>query len=266
MPELKFRNRAREVSRVEAFSDVVFGFALTLIVISLEVPRSFDALMNAMRGFLGFAICFAVLTWIWHCHYTFFRRYALQDGITITLNALLLFIVLFYVYPMKFMFSIITREVAATYTNARQLFVIYGLGFAGIFLLFVLLYLHAYKLRAKIRLNAVEVHMTRTMMIMYTSYVFIGLFSVALALTLRGWWMFFAGWCYFLIGPASGWIGYKRGRALELLHSGQVQTAQRIPNSSATAAVPMVAANGPTRSDATPEPTADSAIVSVTNP
>jgi uncharacterized membrane protein len=247
-PEPKFRNRAREVTRVEAFSDVVFGFALTLIVISLEVPRSFDALMTAMRGFLGFAICFAVLTWIWHCHYTFFRRYALQDGITITLNSFLLFIVLFYVYPMKFMFSIVTREVQSTYKDAPKLFVIYGLGFAGIFLLFLLMYVHAYKLRTKLRLNAVEVHMTKTMMMMYGSYIVIGLFSVLLALTARGWWLFMAGWCYFLIGPASGLIGWSRGRSLERSlerQSGQLQTAQTMPNNSAPAAVPTVETNGP---------------------
>jgi uncharacterized membrane protein len=67
MPQrVPFRNRAHEVSRLEAFSDVVFGFALTLIVVSLEVPRTYEELMAAMRGFPAFALCFAVLIWIWH--------------------------------------------------------------------------------------------------------------------------------------------------------------------------------------------------------
>jgi len=100
--ELAFRLRGREVSRVEAFSDVVFGFALTLIVVSLEVPKTFAELMTEMRGFLAFAICFAMLTWIWHVHHTFFRRYAMTDEITIALNTVLLFLVLFYIYPLKF--------------------------------------------------------------------------------------------------------------------------------------------------------------------
>jgi len=34
----------REVSRIEGFSDAVFGFALTLLVVSLEVPMSFNGL------------------------------------------------------------------------------------------------------------------------------------------------------------------------------------------------------------------------------
>ena len=48
--EMPFRYRAHEVSRIEAFSDIVFGFALTLIVVSLEVPKTYNELIEAMRG------------------------------------------------------------------------------------------------------------------------------------------------------------------------------------------------------------------------
>jgi hypothetical protein len=35
--------RNREISRLEAFSDAVFGFALTLLVVSVEVPHDYEA-------------------------------------------------------------------------------------------------------------------------------------------------------------------------------------------------------------------------------
>ncbi|MCA1651381.1 MAG: hypothetical protein LC753_14255 [Acidobacteria bacterium] len=35
--------------------------------------------------------------WIWHEHNMYFRRYGLQDGYTVFLNAVLLFVVMFYV-------------------------------------------------------------------------------------------------------------------------------------------------------------------------
>ena len=97
--------RTHEISRIEAFSDAVFAFALTLLVVSLQVPKSYDELMNLMSGFPAFACCFGVLLWIWYEHNLFFRRYGLQDPYTVLLNGALLFVVMFYVYPLKFMFD-----------------------------------------------------------------------------------------------------------------------------------------------------------------
>lgn len=242
MEKQPFRVRGHEVTRVEAFSDVVFGFALTLIVVSLEVPKTFDELMQAMRGFPAFAICFAVLTWVWHCHHTFFRRYALTDEITIALNTALLFVVLFYTYPMKYMFTMITRSGRGGGGNAPMLFLIYGLGFIGIFALFVAMYARAWAKRDELELNELERHDTITNMVMYTSYIGIGLLSVTIGLTAPNRMMAWAGLSYFLLGPVSAFIGYKRGSAR---HNLQVAIAQRTPNTMHTDAVPKVATVGP---------------------
>jgi uncharacterized membrane protein len=79
---------------------------LTLLVVSLEVPRTYADLTNAMRGFPAFALTFAILMTVWSRHDYFFRYYGLDDPATIVLNTLLLFVVLFYVYPLKFLFNV----------------------------------------------------------------------------------------------------------------------------------------------------------------
>lgn len=213
--QIPFRMRAKEVSRVEAFSDVVFGFALTLIVVSLEVPRTFDQLLLDMRGFFGFTICFALLVWIWYCHYIFFRRYDLTDGVTVVLNTVLLFIVLGYVYPLKFLFALLTgaldRHDAIRTGQTGLLMVIYGAGFAGIFLMLFLMHVHAYRSRRALELNAVELHDTKMQLWMHGSYVLVGLASIAIALLAPPRLMSWAGWIYAVIGPMSATIGTVMG-------------------------------------------------------
>lgn len=244
--KVPFRLRGKEVSRVEAFSDVVFGFALTLIVVSLEVPRTFGALMEVMSGFLGFAICFALLTWIWHCHHTFFRRYAMTDEITITLNTVLLFLVLFYTYPLKFIFEIVTGSIRnITHADGVKLFLVYGLGFAGIFAVFCFLYLHAWIRRERLELNAVERYDTVTALIMYSSYVGIGLLSTIIAVA--GGPANLAGWSYFLLGPVSAVIGFTRG-----MRRDHVARAMLATGAGSTTPTPDRTADTPTPSPASP--------------
>src|SRR6185295_6902584 len=105
----EFRWRSHEPSRLEGLSDAVFGFAITLLVVSLEVPRNFAELMQAMRGFGAFAVSFTLLFLVWFNQYKFFRRYGLQDNTSVVLNGVLLFVVLFYVYPLKFLFTLLVN-------------------------------------------------------------------------------------------------------------------------------------------------------------
>ena len=58
--------RRHDISRLEAFSDAVFAFALTLLVVSLDVPTSYPELMALMAGLVPFAASFALLTRIWY--------------------------------------------------------------------------------------------------------------------------------------------------------------------------------------------------------
>src|SRR6476619_4959914 len=85
-----FRLRGHEIRRIEAFSDAVFAFAVTLLIVSLEVPKSFEELMVTMRGFFAFGVSFVLLMMVWYEQNIFFRRYGLDDLVTIVLNCTLI--------------------------------------------------------------------------------------------------------------------------------------------------------------------------------
>jgi hypothetical protein len=210
-----FRWRSHEISRIEGLSDAVFAFAVTLLVVSLEVPKTFTELSGAMRGFGAFAISFVLLFMIWFYQYKFFRRYGLKDNTTVWLNAALLFLVLFYVYPLKFLFSYLVNIALGGHGEVRlpngnveamvegsqmaTLMVIFGVGYVAIFAVFILLHLHAYRQRVALALNELELFDTRNSIQENALNCAIGLLSIGIAV-FGGRYSTFSGPVYMLIG------------------------------------------------------------------
>lgn len=194
-----FQWRGAEVTRLEGFTDAVFAFAVTLLVVSLEVPKTFPELLAAMRGFFAFGICFALLANVWYQHYRFFRRYALETPWVVFLNCALLFFVLFYVYPLKFLFTAIFERVEFEAPEARVLFTIWSLGYAAVFAVFALLYLYAWRIRVQLELTPIEAIRTRVSLLDQLAMVLIGLLSTALARTMPDRYVGIAGYIYFIV-------------------------------------------------------------------
>jgi uncharacterized membrane protein len=226
---LAFRNRAGEITRLEALSDGTFAFAITLLVVSLEVPSTFDQLVVALRGLMAFGICFTFLMWIWFQHTRFFRRYGLEDAGTVALNGFLLFVVLFYVYPMKFLWTLLTATWASrgSYAPAAGgqpiilsaqvpgLMQLYALGFIAVFWCLALLYVLAYSRRRALGLNELEEFDTRASIWENALVGSVGLISMAIVTfggtPAAGW----SGMSYGLIGVVKGIHGYRTGKARE---------------------------------------------------
>ncbi|MBL0340243.1 MAG: DUF1211 domain-containing protein [Bacteroidetes bacterium] len=209
------RWRQHSSTRIESFTDSVFAFAVTLIVVSLQVPETFKELMLSMRGFIGFAICFLIMMLVWFDQYIFFRKYGLQDVKTIFLNSFLLFVVLIYVYPLKFIFSFLTQgnenihmdgHVTFKFSEnyeVNQLMILYGIGFFVIYGIFLLLHYHALCKKEELQLNKLEVFNTWTAMFGNLTMMSIGFLSVLFAwmgMFLEGIWSILSGLSYSLIG------------------------------------------------------------------
>jgi uncharacterized membrane protein len=206
--EEDFRWRGQDVSRIEGFSDAVFAFAVTLLVVSLEVPKTFDELLSTMQGFFAFAICFYLLYIVWYEHYKYFRRYGLSDFLTLCLNAALLFLVLMYVYPLKFLFTLLIDELFGLAENETietsqfpLLMVIYGAGFVAVQIVFVLMYLRAYSLRTVLELDARELSVTREEILSALLNISVALVSVAIAIFGGAGYIAWAGYAYLLLFP-----------------------------------------------------------------
>jgi uncharacterized membrane protein len=224
----KFRWRGHEISRIEGLSDAVFAFAITLLVVSLEVPKTFDELAGTIHGFGAFAICFVLLFVVWYTQYKFFRRYGLQDTITIVLNGALLFVVLFYVYPLKFLFTALVDRMMGGHNEVRlpngnveamiegdqmgHLMLIFGIGYFAVFAVFVLLYFHAYRKREELELNRLELFDTRTSIQENALNCTVALISIVLVVVGGTKYAPLAGLTYMLTGVVLAVHGTIRGR------------------------------------------------------
>ncbi len=224
-----FRWRGHEVSRIEGFSDAVFAFALTLLVVALEVPKTYEQLLDSLFGFFAFAACFAILYQLWLSHYIYFRRYGLSDTFVLGWNAVLLFLVLFFIYPVKFIFTALfaqlfvhfgvgpapirehmraSFEAAFKDADGAMLMVIYGGGYMLVSLVFALLYRHALTRSKELQLDALEIHLTREEIQGQLLMAAVAVASIVLAVGVPGpSGPMIAGFTYFAIGPLRWWHG-----------------------------------------------------------
>ena len=220
--------RKHKISRLEEFSDAVFGFALTLLVLSTTVPRSYEDLVALLKGLPAFACCFALMVWIWHEHDTFFERYPLNDGPTTVIVSVLLFFVLIYVYPLKFMFESFMNQVFGiepygepitpmSFDQLANASILYGLGFFILMSLFMLLYLHAYRRREELGLSELDTFDTRSIAGHHAVSAAVGLFAMLFAIVAPVTLAFLSPSSFALMGPAHWFYGTRREKARKAL-------------------------------------------------
>ena len=97
----------RDTTRLENFSDNVFSFAMTLLVLSIAVPRIPNAtaseLATAVLGQLIplaiLVLSFATIYIVWVSHHEFFRLVPHTDGRILASNGLLLLFVVICPFP-----------------------------------------------------------------------------------------------------------------------------------------------------------------------
>lgn len=202
-----FYNRGKDTTRLEAFVDAAFAFALTLLVISFDaVPQSYEELIIALRAIPAFLFGFCILAMFWVAHRNWSIRFGLDTTFATLISLALIFVLLVYVYPLR---AMATAAISAMtngwlpsdfyidqFEEVRGLFVIFGVGFFVSNLCLVLLNWHALNLADRLSLTAEERLLTRYEILAWSIVASVGLISITLALVLPDSLVGFAGWTY----------------------------------------------------------------------
>jgi uncharacterized membrane protein len=220
-----FRLRGMEMTRLETFVDASFAFALTLLVVSMAAPQSYDDIIMAMWRVPAFLPSFVLLMMFWHAHDSWSRRFGLDDLPTTLISFALVFTMLVYVFPLRLLFESLVvwaglmtgievptdLQPFESGAELHNLFIIYSLGFALTNLWLVLLNLHALAQRKKLCLNAFELFSTKAEAGAWAIVGGVGLLSAALAAVTDPGPAMWPGSIYWLLAfvmPAYGvWVG-----------------------------------------------------------
>ena len=100
----------RETARVEAFSDGIFGIAMTLLILEFQVPHvphgdvdGRRALLHALLGLwpsgVAFVLSFGTVLIMWVNHHGLFKHAHHADNRLFFANGFLLLIVTFLPFP-----------------------------------------------------------------------------------------------------------------------------------------------------------------------
>ncbi len=187
-----FIHRGSQVTRLEAFVDAAFAFAVTLLVISIDrIPDSLEGLVDALKGVPAFAASFAMIALFWASHARWSKRYGLDDAVSTLLSLAMVFLVLVYVYPLKLLFGSFFGWVSGGwlpfpmrvggYADITAMFLVYGAAFVTLAACLAGLYAHAFRRRAQIGLDPAEREATYAEVVVQLLFVAIGGLSMLTA-------------------------------------------------------------------------------------
>ena len=156
-------------SRIDNLTDAVFGIAITLLIFNLVNPNSFTDLLTFTKTLPAFLISISFLMLFWYEHNRFSRMYDMNKTPFIVLNVLFIALIIFYVYPLRFLTLYLTTiffdaELGLSIENyqAPLLMIYYGAAAFALYFTLFLFYRKAYKMKVELRLTTDEAHYTKS--------------------------------------------------------------------------------------------------------
>ncbi|MGL6291314.1 MAG: TMEM175 family protein [Silanimonas sp.] len=189
-----FRHRGDRTTRLEAFVDAAFAFALTLVIVMVgDLPRTAAELQDAAKSIPAFAACFWLLATFWRGHVDWSERFGLDDGRSRGLSLLLIFLVLVFVFPLRIVFATFFAWISGGWlpvgfdfedsTDIQLMFQMFALAFGSMGATLWALNLHAWRCRAALGLDATESDALRLVLVIWGLVPVFAVISLALS-----WW------------------------------------------------------------------------------
>jgi uncharacterized membrane protein len=181
-PDTPRGHRVLSKDRMEGFSDGVFGFAATLLVLDLALRppgTPLQQLLHAWPGYLAYVVSFLTIGGAWLLHTALTDQLARADSLFLRLNLLVLLVVVFLPFPT----GLVADALRQDDISAERVYVtLYGLTLLAIRLMGFALdayarYAHLYSPKAE----GEELHSTqRKFLPAVTGYVIAILIGLAL--------------------------------------------------------------------------------------
>lgn len=160
--------RGATASRLDNLTDAVFGIAITLLIFNLSNPNSFEDLLTFTKTLPAFLISISFIMLIWYEHMEFSEVYSLNDSRLTLLNTAFIALVIFYVYPLRFLTLFLTNfffqtdiEVSISGNQVPQLMMYYGFVAFALYFVLYLFYARVLQIQSDLELNPFELLYTR---------------------------------------------------------------------------------------------------------
>jgi uncharacterized membrane protein len=132
-PDTPRRRRVLSKDRMEGFSDGVFAFAITVLVLDLAVHppgTPLQQVLHAWPAYLAYIISFLTIGGAWLLHTALTDQLARADSLLLRLNLLVLLVVVFLPFPTR-----LVADALHTTSGERVYVTMYGLTLLAIRLL-----------------------------------------------------------------------------------------------------------------------------------
>jgi uncharacterized membrane protein len=186
-PKINYRGEA--TTRLDSLTDAVFGIAITLLIFNISEANSFNDLLLFAKSFPALLMSILFLILIWQEHVSFSLIYSTNSKPIRILNVFFITLVIFYIYPLKFLSRLLTNLFFNTNLKLNiegneipQLMIFYGTVTFAIYGILYLFYISVLRQKQKYDFTEYEVLYTKFQSIRIIIMFSVPLLSVIISL------------------------------------------------------------------------------------